>query len=250
MTNPTAVEMSGNTILMTGGASGIGLALAKRYASAGSQVVICGRREEQLALAKKETPSLETLRADLSSPAGREQLAREVTAKYPKLNILINNAGIQNRPAPLVQPQDWASHQAELETNIHAPMHLSMLLIPQLLKQKTAAIMNVSSGLAFSPIAFMATYCLTKAALHSFTLSLRHQLKGTAVRVVEIIPPMVQTDLGGKGLHDEGAPLDTFADHAFAQISKGEVEFGYQFSEKGRLASRAELDGMFAMMNK
>lgn len=249
MTNPTAVEMSNNTILMTGGASGIGLALAKRYAAAGSQVIICGRREEQLALAKKETPSLQTLRADVSTVAGREQLAREATTKYPKLNTLINNAGIQNRPPPLTQTHAWAPHEVELETNLHAPMHLSMLLLPHLLQQKTAAIMNVSSGLAFSPIALMATYCLTKAALHSFTLSLRHQLKGTSVRVVEIIPPMVQTDLGGQGLHGQGAPLDAFADHAFAQIARGELEFGFGFSEKSRLASRPELDGLFAAMN-
>jgi uncharacterized oxidoreductase len=96
----------------------------------------------------------------------------------------------------------------------------------------------------------MPTYCATKAALHSFTLSLRHQFKGTSIRVVEIVPPMVQTDLGGKGLHDEGAPLEAYADHAFGEIVKGTLEFGFTFSEKTRLASRAELDGMFAAMNR
>lgn len=246
MTQPTASD----TVLITGGGSGIGLALAKRYVASGSTVIACGRRAEQLALARKECPSLHTLVADVSTATGRERLAAEVAQTFPGLNILINNAGVQNRPPPLSQPQAWAPHAAEIETNLGAPLHLSMLLLPHLLKQKAGAIINVSSGLAFMPLAFMPTYCLTKAALHSFTLSLRHQLKGTAVRVVEIIPPMVNTDLGGKGLHDQGAPVDAFADHAFAELSKGTLEFGYQFSEKSRLASRAELDAMFANMNR
>jgi uncharacterized oxidoreductase len=163
--------------------------------------------------------------------------------------VLVNNAGIQNRLPSLQQPQDWSRHRTEISTNLEAPMHLSMLLLPHLLKQPDAAILNVTSGLAFVPLAFMPTYCATKAALHSFTLSLRQQLKGSSVQVIEVIPPAVNTDLGGKGLHDDGVPLDQFADHAIAQIEKGSLEFGYQFSEKGRLASRAELDGIFAAMN-
>ena len=246
MTQPTAAD----TVLITGGASGIGFALAQRFSASGANVVICGRREDQLAKARAECPKLNTMVADVSSAAGRQRLADEVVKAFPSLNILINNAGIQNRPAPLTQPQLWELHQAELETNLHAPMHLSMLLTAHLLKQKQAAIMNVSSGLAFVPLAFMPTYCATKAALHSFTLSLRHQLKGTSIRVVEIVPPMVQTDLGGKGLHDEGAPLEAYANHAFGEIVKGTLEFGFTFSEKTRLASRAELDGMFSAMNR
>jgi len=129
----------------------------------------------------------------------------------------MNRAGIQNRPAPLTKSQDWDQHSQELSINLHAPMHLSMLFIPHLLHQKFAAIVNVSSGLAFSPWSFMPTYCATKAALHSFTLGLRHQLAKKTIRVFEIIPPAV------------------------------ELEFG--FSEKSRRASRNELDGMFAAMN-
>jgi uncharacterized oxidoreductase len=246
----TPLDLKSSTVLITGGASGIGLALAKRFVAQGAQVIVCGRRKEQLALAKSECPQLVTLVADVSSVAERQALAERVVKDFPKLNVLINNAGIQNRPPPLTAPQNWADHEREVEINLKAPMHLSMLLIPHLVKQSSAAIMNVSSGLAFSPLAFMGTYCLTKAALHSFTLSLRHQLKQTSVQVVEIIPPMVQTDLGGKGLHDEGAPLDVFADHSMAELAKGSVEFGFGFSEKSRTASRAELDGMFAGMNR
>ncbi len=246
------MKLSGNTILITGGASGIGFALAKRFAAAGSEVVVCGRRVEQLEEAKRLIPGLQTIAADVSTATGRQELADQVKKKFPKLNVLINNAGVQNRPPSLDKSQNWDTHAQEIAINLEAPMHLSMLILPLLLKQgRPSFLMNVSSGLAFLPLAFMPTYCATKAALHSFTLSLRQQLKsGTNVEVIEVIPPAVNTDLGGKGLHDFGIPLDEFADHAMAQIEKGELEFGYGFSEKGRLASRAQLDEMFSAMNR
>ena len=128
-------------------------------------------------------------------------------------------------------------------------MHLSMLLIPHLLKQKNPSIINVSSGLAFAPISFMPTYCLTKAALHSFTLSLRHQLKASPIEVVELIPPAVNTDLGGKGLHTAGVNLDDFSDHCMNCLAAGELEFGYESSEKRRLAVKEAIDPFFKVMN-
>ena len=238
------------TILISGGASGIGFALAKRFVTAGSKVIVCGRREEQLKVAKQECPALFTLRADVSTAAGRIDLHQRALAEFPSINVLLNNAGIQNRLPPVVEPQPWERHEQEIAINLHAPMHLSMLFLPQLLAQKESAIMNVTSGLAFAPISFMPTYCATKAALHSFTLSLRHQLKNTTTKVIEIIPPAVNTDLGGKGLHTMGAPLDAFADHAIAQILKGELEFGYETSETRRLAAHTALDGFFQSMNR
>jgi uncharacterized oxidoreductase len=245
------MDLHGHTILITGGASGIGFGLATRLAAAGSEVIVCGRREEQLAEAKRRCPALHTLQADVSTEASRGELAARVVEAFPKLDFLINNAGIQNRPPRLTdaEPQDWASHAQEIAINLHAPMHLTMLLLPHLRSRPSATIVNVSSGLAFVPLAAMPTYCATKAALHSYTLSLRKQLSATSVRVIEIVPPMVNTDLGGKGLHDEGAPLDAFSDHCIAHLAAGELEFGYGFSEKGRLASRAELDGIFERMN-
>ncbi len=243
------MRMTGNTILVTGGGSGIGLALARRYAARGNRVVISGRRAEALAAAKRDMPALETLRGDVSSEAGRVALMEEVIARFPALNVLVNNAGIQNRPAPLLQPQDWSAHRAELATNLDAPLHLTMLLLPHLAKAPFGAIVNVTSGLAFAPIAFMPTYCLTKAALHSFTLSLRHQLKDTTLDVVEIVPPAVNTHLGGPGLHTFGADLDAFADSIFARLENSETEIGYETSEARRLASRQELDAYFAQSN-
>jgi uncharacterized oxidoreductase len=185
----------------------------------------------------------------VSSEAGREALAEEAVARFPALNVLVNNAGIQNRPAPLLQPQDWSAHRAELATNLDAPLHLTMLLLPHLAKAPFGAVVNVTSGLAFAPLAAMPTYCLTKAALHSFTLSLRHQLKDTALDVVEIVPPAVNTDLGGPGLHTFGVDLDAFADSIFARLENGETEIGYETSEMRRLASRQDLDAYFAHSN-
>jgi uncharacterized oxidoreductase len=243
------MQITSNTILVTGGGSGIGLALAKRFAARGNRVIISGRRAEKLAEAKRETPALETLQGDVATEAGRTALAHDARTRFPALNVLVNNAGVQNRPAPLLEPQDWSAHKAELATNLEAPMHLTMLLLPHLAKAAHGAVVNVTSGLAFAPFAIMPTYCLTKAAMHSFTLSLRHQLKATKLDVVEIIPPAVNTDLGGPGLHTFGVNVEAFADGIFARLDKGETEIGYETSELRRLASRPELDAYFAQMN-
>ena len=126
------MNLSGNTILITGGASGIGFALAKRFARFGSQVVICGRRTEQLNLARQICPELHTVVADISHEEGREQLLQRISQGFPKLNVLINNAGIQNRPPAIQQPQDWSRSKLEIATNLEAPIHLSMLFVPHL----------------------------------------------------------------------------------------------------------------------
>jgi uncharacterized oxidoreductase len=217
------MRMTGNTILITGGGSGIGLALAKRYAARGNRVIISGRRTEALSAAKRGTPELETLQGDVSNEAGRKALAEEARTRFPALNVLVNNAGIQNRPPPLLQPQDWSAHRNELATNLDAPLHLTMLLLPHLSRAPFGGVVNVTSGLAFAPLAMMPTYCLTKAALHSFTLSVRHQLKDTALDVVEIVPPAVNTDLGGPGLHTFEVDLDAFADSVFARLASTRV---------------------------
>lgn len=160
-----------------------------------------------------------------------------------------------HRLTPLTDPAHgtdlWSRHKAEIATNFEAPMHLSMLLLPQLLTKTQSRIINVTSGLAFVPIASMATYCATKAAMHSFTLSLRQQLLSTSVGVIEIAPPAVNTDLGGSGLHTFGENLDEFADHVLAKLEESDenVEFGFKMSERVRNASRAELDGAFKGMN-
>jgi len=240
------MQLNGNTVLITGGTSGIGGALAERFLAAGNQVIVCGRRANLLAELKAKHPTIHTFVADVGSAAQREALVQQALAQFPAINVLINNAGIQRKVA-LGEPEPWADTAQEIAINFEGPIHLSMLMIKHLASKPRAVIANVSSGLAFVPIATMPVYCATKAALHSFTLSLRQQLRQTTVEVVEIIPPAVRTNLGGS--HDFGAPLDAYADAVMAQLADGRPETTYEFSLKTSQASRAELDGMFKQMN-
>jgi uncharacterized oxidoreductase len=242
------MDLSNNTVLVTGGASGIGLAIAERFVKAGSEVVICGRRAGKLQEARAAHPGFQTRVCDLGRPAEREALAAWAVREFPRLNVLVNNAGIQRR-VRLADQEAWDLTREEIAVNFDAPVHLSRLFIPHLVSRPRAAVINVTSGLSFSPIAGVPVYCATKAALHSFTLSLRHQLKDTPVRVVEIIPPAVDTDLGGPGLHTFGANVHDFADAAMAQVAAGSLEAAYGFSEQARRASRQELDEIFQRMN-
>ncbi|WP_210520926.1 SDR family oxidoreductase [Hymenobacter terricola] len=245
------MNLSNNTVLLTGGASGIGLALAVRFLQAGSEVIIVGRRADKLAEARQQHPGLHTRVADVADAAGRIELVRWATAEFPRLNVLVNNAGIQNRiQLPHDAETDWEIRRQELVINVEAPIHLATLLVPHLRQQADAAIINVTSGLSFAPAAFVPIYSATKAALHSFTLSLRHQLVPTGIAVLEIVPPAVDTDLGGPGLHTFGVNVNDFADSVMARLAAGEQEMGYGSSEKSRLASRAELDEQFRAMNK
>jgi uncharacterized oxidoreductase len=243
------MKLEGRTVLITGGSTGIGFALAKRFWSAGSRVIICGRREERLTAAERELPGIISIPCDVAHEAARTRLAEQVIGAYPEVDVLVNNAGIQSRPPPLTEEQDWKMYEREISTNLAAPIHLSMLFVQHLARKPQASIINVTSGLAFSPLAFMPTYCATKAALHSFTLSLRHQLRNTSIAVIEVVPPKVQTDLGGEGLHDDGTPLEEFADHVWGKLGAGNLEFGCGFSERNRLASREVLDQVFSALN-
>lgn len=243
------MEFKGNTVLITGGASGIGLALAERFVQAGSTVIICGRREDKLKEAQAKYPQLDIRVCNVADPAERTALCEWVTEKYPELNVLINNAGIQQR-LQLPQQPAWEIMREEVAINLEAPIHLSTLFIPHLLKQAHPAILNVTSGLAFSPLAGVPIYSATKAALHSFTLSLRHQLAGSPISVIEIIPPAVNTDLGGKGLHTFGVPLDEFTAAIVEQLKAGSIEAAYGFSAESSRASREQLDAIFQRMNQ
>jgi uncharacterized oxidoreductase len=243
------MKPTNNTILVTGGASGIGLALAARWLAAGNTVIVCGRRADKLREAQVQYPGLHTHVADVATAADREALAAWVAQEFPALNVLVNNAGIQNRYSLTDDSIVWETRRQELAINLDAPIHLSMLLLPQLRQQEGAAIINVTSGLAFAPLAQVPVYCATKAALHSFTLSLRVQLAPLGVRVLEIIPPAVNTDLGAPGLHTFGEPVDAFADAVVARLAAGEEEVGYGSSEQRRKASGAELQAYFRQMN-
>lgn len=160
-----------NTVLITGAASGIGLALAVRYLGDGDRVIICGRNPEKLAKAAAEHPGLETELCDVSVEEDRIKLLETVQAKYPELNILINNAGIQQRLD--LTAMDWPVWKREIATNLEGPLHLCGLFVPFLMGKENAEIINVGSGLAFRPPVWVPVYGATKAGIHSFTFTLR-----------------------------------------------------------------------------
>lgn len=234
--------------MITGGGSGIGLALAERFQRAGSTVIAVGRRQDKLREAQQQLPGLHIRTCDVAQAADRVALAEWARQEFPQLNVLVNNAGIQRR-FQLTEEEDWETRRQELVINVEAPIHLTTLLIPHLRAQAKPAIINVTSGLAFAPMAQAPIYSATKAALHSFTLSLRHQLAATPIRVLEVVPPAVNTDLGGAGLHTWGVPVHDFADSVMQRLAAGEQEVGYGTSEEIRQASREQIDARFQLIN-
>jgi uncharacterized oxidoreductase len=238
------MKLSGNTILITGGGSGIGFAFAERFVKAGNTVIVTGRREHVLREAAERLPGLITHASDLELESERTALFDWVTANYPEVNVLVNNAGIQQRFNVLKADakNDWSYFNKEMTTNLEAPLHLAMLFAPFFAAKEAAAIVNVTSGLAFTPFAIAPIYSATKAALHSFTMSLRHQLSETSVEVIEVAPPAVNTDLGGSGLHTHGEPLEAFTDGIFRGLEQGEREIGYGTSAARLRMSRDEVD--------
>lgn len=236
------MKLTGNTILITGGASGIGLAFAERFLNEGNKVIVVGRRIEKLQEAKEKYPELIIRGCDVSIEEDRIKLFEWVKNDYPELNVLVNNAGIQQRVNLQQSEKDWGYYQNEIAINVEGPIHLSMLFIPHFMKQNHAAILNVTSGLAIMPGVWVPIYSATKAAMHSFTLTLRYQLETTNIEVIEVLPPAVNTDLGGVGLHTFGAPLEDFADSIFKGLKNGQNEIGYGGTEKRIGAPREEID--------
>jgi len=189
------MQISGNTILITGGGSGIGRGLAEALHAEGNQIVIAGRRKELLDKTVAANPWMKSVILDIGNADAIRSFAEKLTKDYPALNVVIQNAGIMKPEA--LKSGAVADAEAIIATNLLGPIRLTAALLPHLLKQPKAAIMTVSSGLAFVPLAITPTYCATKAAIHSYTQSLRYQLRDTAVQVLELIPPYVQTGLTG-----------------------------------------------------
>jgi len=243
------MQLSGNTVLITGGSDGIGLALAKRFLTMGNKVIICGRQEEKLEDAQRYHPELITRICNLTQEEERTSLAAWLNEAFPDLNILINNAGIQNRMNILTSEYQWRDLQQEIAVNLEAPLHLSFLLAKRLSQKRNASIINVSSALAFISMAAAPIYCATKAAIHSFSISLRAQLASAGIEVIEIVPPMVQTDLCAPGVHIAGIPVDEFADAVMLGLGEGKKEIGYSYSIPLLSMSREELDKATGQLN-
>jgi len=214
----------------------------------GHEVIVVDREQSKLDSIKSK--QIITICGDISTDEGRLALRDRLLSEYPQVNVLINNAAVNPCP-PLLKDttnKDWEMHKMEFQVNLLAPMHLSVLLLPHLSMKPNALIMNVTSIFAYFPIAFHPTYCATKAALHSFTLSMRHQLKDTAVRVVELIPPLVESPLLIPAFKGKGVDTEEFVNAAMQSLLRDEVEISYK-SDDIVHASRDELDKKFEEWN-
>ena len=190
------MNMSGNTILITGGGSGIGRALAEAWHGQGNTVIVAGRRADKLTEVTAANPGMHSALLDIADAADVQRFAQQISREYPALNVLVNNAGIMQRE-DILTPGALAVAEATYATNLLGPQRLTHALLPLLAGQPQATVMFVSSGLAFVPSAAFASYNASKAAIHSYAQSLRYQVQDTPVRVIELIPPYVQTELTG-----------------------------------------------------
>ena len=224
----TEPSKSKAAVLITGGGAGIGLGLATRYLAAGATVLITGRNAEKLARAAQDHPGLLTFVNDIGVPEEREALASHVRQEFPGLNILVNNAGIQRRVSLAEDQAPWSERQKEIDILLAGPVHLNHLLVPMMLAHGQAStIVDVTSGGAYVPQPFAPVYSACKAAMHSYTANLRFALAGTNCRVVEVIPPAVNTALAGPGA-TLGVPLDDFCDTVFGALTTSDAkEIGY-----------------------
>ena len=191
------MKITGNTILITGGGSGIGRGLAEAFHKLGNKVIIAGRRKQVLDDTVAANSGMASAILNIEDAVSIRSFAQKLTADFPALNVVINNAGIMRPENVLTQSADVADADAVITTTLLGPIRLTAALLPHLLKQPHATIMTVSSGLAFIPMAITPTYNATKAAIHSWSQSLRYQLKSTSVEVIELVPPYVQTELMG-----------------------------------------------------
>ena len=210
------MKLASNTILITGGGSGIGRGLAEAFHHLGNQVILAGRRQSMLDQATAANPGMQAVTLDAADPVAIRQFGSTISERFPALNVLINNAGIQTPEDLRKQPEKLADCEAMVTTNLLGPIRLTAALLPLLQRQQDSTIINVTSGLAFLPGAFVPTYSATKAAMHSYTLSLRYQLRGKT-DVLEVIPPYVQTDLGpNHGKDSRAMPLKEFISETMA----------------------------------
>ena len=217
------MKLTGNTIFITGGTSGIGRAMAEKFHQLGNQVIISGRRKALLNSVTDANPGMDSVVLDVTDAASVNAAAQQVLARYPALNVVINNAGIM----PFDNAggvQDDTMAVTLLNTNLLGPVRVSSAFLEHLKTQPDAVLINNSSILAFIPLATNALYSATKAAIHSYTLSQRFLLRDTGVKVIEISPPWVDTDLIYKSGDERAMPLDDFIRETFEKLGTDTIE--------------------------
>jgi uncharacterized oxidoreductase len=252
------MKLTGNTVLVTGGGSGIGEALAHRLHDLGNTVIVAGRRRDALERAIAGRANMAAMTLDVESSESVAEFARRLLAEQPELSVVVNSAGIM-RYENIATRRDLADAEATIVTNLLGPIRLIDALVDHLAAQADSAIVNVTSGLAFVPLVATATYSATKAALHSYTVSLREALKGR-VEVIELAPPAVQTDLTPGQREARGyMPLDAFADEVMALLSQQPtpsevlveaVKFLRYAEAEGRFESTVTQIGEFARQSR
>lgn len=248
------MQLHGNTILITGGTSGIGRGLAEALHKLGNQVIITGRRKDRLESICHANPGMRSYVLDVTDPEAIRSVAAQAVADFPALNCVFNNAGVQNgHDFTAGQPLDEAAVLEEINTNVLGVMRVSAAFTPHLRNQPNATLLNVSSGLAFVPLARFPIYCATKAFVHSFTMSLRHQMKGSGIKVMELIPPYVATELGGPRKTVAGPPpmpLDSFIEQTMAALATDADEIAIAGAKDLAAAAGAEsVKAVFSRMN-
>jgi uncharacterized oxidoreductase len=237
------MQLTGNTVLVTGGGTGIGRGLAEALHRLGNQVIIAGRRAEALKAVAEANPGIRHLSLDQGDPADIRRFAIELSDNHPELNVLVNNAGIQR--VEDITSGGPGSAELSVAINLLGPIRLTAALLQTLLGKPHAAILNVTSALAFMPSAITPTYCASKAALHSYTQSLRYQLRATPVQVIEIIPPQVQTALQGeRGFDPRAMPLDEFITETMTLLQT-QPEADEIVVERAKRFRFAERDGTY-----
>jgi uncharacterized oxidoreductase len=239
------MNLSNNKILITGGGTGIGLGLTERFIKENNTVIICGRREDILNEVATKLPTVITKVCDLSLEEERINLFEWVKENHNDVNVLINNAGIQHWMN--VSDKDFYKKATqEIETNVLAPVHLTSLFVNL---NSLNTVINVTSGLAFVQLTKVPVYCATKAFFHSFTKSLQYLLQSKNIEVIEMIPPALNTDLGGIGVHDGQPAVSDFVESVFQQMKDGKTELTFGFSEVMANANKEIIDATFKRMN-
>jgi uncharacterized oxidoreductase len=249
------MKESQQIVLITGGSSGIGLALAKKFMANNNTVIITGRNLSKLQAVQKDFPKIQIFQSDVSNDADVRMLADEIQEKFGGIDILINNAGIMNLVDAGNENNDLQKQMQEIEINYNSPIRLLHYFLPQLKKSKSAVLVNVSSGLAYVPFAQAPTYSGTKSALHFWTKGIRPQLKPHNIKVVELLPPVVDTPLahGADIAEDDNLkpmPPEKLADIFWKDFIKGKEEITPGISKQLKLMSRLAPKFIFNQLNK